>query len=947
MGVRASTFIHPKDPPPPRRQEDDYPLLDPIGIGKGMAQGCEWKGNGVCQLAVPQGVSSSGAKLYRDEGTIRRDQCRKYARDLQKVSKNEKSFEEVKRDLIAGLYYEELPNQYCRQIVYAAEDLKTVLTPDKLPLDKVRYMTIREMSDSGSYSSVTKLFIKPAIPFEIEFNGKPHKITVMTLLHPSPIRMENIQHDAMLTLGDPGKGNNDGLVVLIPLQGAIVAGPSGAFLNKVVRYLTGVLQPDPATGDYKTIDAPTGNDWDLSKMFPGTPGEGGKTFVSNVGYYVWSGYPPLELRPDGTASASTLRLWWQWASNTWYLREPGVQRYAWQPSGTTPVRYVMLSKPALVSSMDLQTIRMLPVTPVTEAVAPILKHTLSYRGADSCPAPLPSAGAITDLFSRPVREGLENQCDPFAPGSFPEPNGVDGLVQVAIVFITTLGVGIAIYLAVLFFTKTKWGQWVAHQGTLAGTKVSQSFVADTRKLIPPDRRFEVSDAQVEAEAKAEAKKKADEEARVKKEEEADAKRKASLATFKATPKRPTTAPVTPEDVVVEPKLPSPGTPAAAAVAAAEPQESRAEMYRRRAKEVAAKVKADADKPPAQPEETAPEAAPPKEDTEAAERNKRWAETTVAEFKKAEARLQEAKEDAEEAKTRARKAEEAADDAKLEAEELAKKPKPRTGSFAAPTTGPTPLEVAMAKKEAAKQAAEAKRAAEEAAAKEADIKRLSEEAAKRASAAAERQVKNVPKPATPSLADPVFRQDNPMLKNKAFAKAAPSPSTIQAETRALATKVKEVQAAGKPPSALSAAQEAALTDDVMKESEERLKPLRTKTSGDLADAMRAANALSEKALRKNWPVWLRFEKEKTFHKSSISPLLQSFTAYSTALEASKLDRLKRAEYTTVLTKFRDSILRLLEASKTRLETIEEGAPDARVVKGGRRRRQRKSTRRYVA
>jgi hypothetical protein len=135
MGQRVSTFYFPKDAPPPRRQEEDYPLLDPIGIGKGMAQGCEWKGNGVCQLAVPQGVSSSGAKIYRNEGTIRRDQCRKYARDLEKVSKNEKSFEEVKRDLIAGLYYEELPNQYCRQMVYAAEDLKAVLSPDKLPLD--------------------------------------------------------------------------------------------------------------------------------------------------------------------------------------------------------------------------------------------------------------------------------------------------------------------------------------------------------------------------------------------------------------------------------------------------------------------------------------------------------------------------------------------------------------------------------------------------------------------------------------------------------------------------------------------------------------------------------------------------------------------------------------------------------------------------------------------
>jgi hypothetical protein len=430
MGGGGSKFI-PRDEPPPRRDEAEYPVVDPIGIAKGMAQGCQWNG-GTCQLAVPQGVSASAAKVYRDQGTVRRDQCRRWAKDLDKVSKNEKSFEEVKKDLVAGIYYEDLGNEYCRQMVYDAEDLKAVRSVDKLPMDRVRYMTIRKMSDSGSYSSVTKLFIKPSIPFEIEFNGKPHKITVMTIMHPSPIRVENIQHDAMLTLGDPSDGNNDGLVLLVPLQGALIAGASGEFLNKIVRYMTGVLQPDPASGDYKTIDVPTGNDWKLSKMFTSSPGEGGKSYVTEPGYYVWSGYPPLELRPDGNPTVVPSRFWFKWLDDSWYLRQPDIQRYSWQPKfGLQPVRYVMLSRPALVSSMDLQTIRMLPMTPTTEAFAPILKHTLTYRQAGqigpdgtwqaSCPASSSSAtGAITDLFTR--REGLENQCDPFAPGSFPPPD---------------------------------------------------------------------------------------------------------------------------------------------------------------------------------------------------------------------------------------------------------------------------------------------------------------------------------------------------------------------------------------------------------------------------------------------------------------------------------------------------------------------------------------------
>jgi hypothetical protein len=468
------------------------------------------------------------------------------------VKANQKAFEEVKKDLSTGIYYEDLNNGYCRQIYYDAADLQSVRGPEDLPVDRARYMKIRKMSDSGSYSSVTKLFIKPSIPFEIEFNGRKHKITVMTLMHPSPIRVENVQHDAMLTLGDPGEGNNDGLVVLIPLQGSLTAGDSGQFIGKIARYMTGILQPDPATGDYQSIDIPTGNDWALSKMFKGSPGEDGKTVVTQPGYYVWSGTPPLELRQVRRDNVPD-SFWYKWWYITYYLRQPDNAYFEWLPKYTNPVRYVMLSQAAPVSSFDLQTIRMLPVTPTTEAVAPILKWTLSYRRAgspgpngewvSSCPTPSVS-GAITSLFSS-RREGMENPidtCDPFA--SIPaKPDSTEAFIQVVIGIFTAIAVGLAIYLAVLFFTKTKWGRWVANQGTIAGNKVSQAFVSDSRAVIPVNPLFDTKLAEAEDKAKEaeETRKKVEDEKRIAKEKakegaEAMAKEKEDAAAAEAAKK---------------------------------------------------------------------------------------------------------------------------------------------------------------------------------------------------------------------------------------------------------------------------------------------------------------------------------------------------------------------------------------------------------------------------
>jgi hypothetical protein len=518
MGAAGSVFI-PKDKPPPRRDEAEYPVVDAIGIGKGMAQGCAW-GSGQCQLAVPQGVSASAAKLYRDQGTIRRDQCRRYASDLSKVSKNQKAFEEVKRDLVAGLYYEELPGGggYCRQIVYDAADLKDAAGPANLPLDKARYPVIRKMSDSGSYSSVTKLFIKPSIPFEVEFNGVKRKIGVMTLMHPSPIRVENVQHDAMLTLGDPTEGNHDGVVILVPLVGSLMPGPSGDFIAKIARYMPGVLQPSPTTGQYESMDIPTDNNWALSSVLPGTPGPDGKTVVTNTGYYVWSGSPPLVLRPRGNEQYVAPTQWPGFSRV--FINNPNVQSYSWQVDPSVrPVQYVMLSRPVLVNSIDLQTIRMLPMTPPTEAVAPILKHTLSYRTASSCPPATPSAASGAGLFSR---ETMENQCDPFAPGAITtDTSWVPGLFAG---FAAVIALAVAIYAAVWLFTDRARGEAVGSLGAWVGSMVSNLGLRGEAR-IPATGTFSSSPDDAS---------KAEEAERKAKEAAAEAERKAKAAEEEAT-----------------------------------------------------------------------------------------------------------------------------------------------------------------------------------------------------------------------------------------------------------------------------------------------------------------------------------------------------------------------------------------------------------------------------
>ena len=59
-----------------------------------------------------------------------------------------------------------------------------------------------------TYGALTKLFLKPTIPFKVSFNdglGTTHEIPQVTLIsvfHPCPIRIESVQYDAVIQIGD-------------------------------------------------------------------------------------------------------------------------------------------------------------------------------------------------------------------------------------------------------------------------------------------------------------------------------------------------------------------------------------------------------------------------------------------------------------------------------------------------------------------------------------------------------------------------------------------------------------------------------------------------------------------------------------------------------------------------------------------------------------------------
>ena len=428
--VASST---PSTKPPPIRKDDPLPATASIdGISVGSSQGCS-----KCILTVSQGISSSAAQIYRDQGTILGGYCFEFNNDVDQVLKKKMSIETLKNKLTTKGYYTTDDFKTCRRIFFKPEDLTAVTQTAHIPWGKeIKGGEVRKITYDPIALSSTKLIIKPSIPFRIYFNGEQIDVKIMTLFHPSPIRIENVQHDAVLTLGDPADLSSK-VIVMVPLAGSSLPTQTSSFIEKIATYIPGALVANASTGLFDTVNVPTGNDWNLSTLLPGSPRNGEN--VVNVGYFSWETAPRLEPKLRNIVQAPA--------------NLPDVHHYGWKPAENSPsLRYIMLKDAVTINAFDLQTIRMLPITSPTDAIQPPLIDTLVYSPPTTC-----------------KDKPYDKSCDPFAniPVKKPIDSGV--LWQTILGIIGSLAMLIGLYFAIKYASDKKWGLWLKNKITGSGT----------------------------------------------------------------------------------------------------------------------------------------------------------------------------------------------------------------------------------------------------------------------------------------------------------------------------------------------------------------------------------------------------------------------------------------------------------------------------------------------
>jgi hypothetical protein len=198
------------------------------------------------------------------------------------------------------------------------------------------------------------------------------------------MRIENVQHDAVLSLNDPAATGPGGIIVLIPLVAGNADTPSATFMSRILGNMSNLLQADPITGLYPSVDAPTGANWSLNTLLPTDP----ETNAVQSGIFVWEGTPELER----------------------YVSEdtPYIQRTSWRRKNVAAPLYVMLEQPLTISNTDYTSLLQFPLTRPEEAIHEMLSGSLTYK----CGPGGGTAPTGTESFTN--REHYQS-CDPFMP----------------------------------------------------------------------------------------------------------------------------------------------------------------------------------------------------------------------------------------------------------------------------------------------------------------------------------------------------------------------------------------------------------------------------------------------------------------------------------------------------------------------------------------------------
>ena len=408
-------------------REDPYPgTAGTDGLSLSQAEKCN-----ACRLGVNTKITTSNVKLKREQGAISIEQCKRYTDDMNRVNKKTLSVPDFLSKLKAGEYSRSTSDagsagdQYCQELSVKEEDAESMREKEALDPNKFIGGSIRKVSGS-SFSEETKGKFIPSIPFQMSFTAKKaalvagktvykdvsddFTVSQMTMYHPSPIRIDAVQADAMLSLNDPSDKAAK-YIILIPLKAVNSGNPSNEFLNKIARHLQTVREPRPDTGEYLESTIATGADWALDKLFTLT-GEAGSSTVKN-GFFTWTGvagYDRVNLGTTRSGNKNITVIGWK------------------QTEGLSSPQYVLLDTPLDINPEDMAMLtQSLPVTPPSEAIhsVPAQTNLVYYKGSEP-PAPdsmsgKPSCGSgnlcegfTTGVSKRERFEGCPGaKCDPF------------------------------------------------------------------------------------------------------------------------------------------------------------------------------------------------------------------------------------------------------------------------------------------------------------------------------------------------------------------------------------------------------------------------------------------------------------------------------------------------------------------------------------------------------
>ena len=300
--------------------------------------------------------------------------------------------------------------------------------------------------NTDTYGALTKLFLKPTLPFKVTFNdgqGAPSAldVTLMSVYHPCPIRIETVQYDAVLQIGDfHGLNGYDctqvadssasaarallkqktlldkriaALMLTLPTSGRMMAEFTQAGMKWVenAEWVRVQAQIDKLQAEKAALKLPTKRECSPKNgaadsiviFIPLQVNDSARSAVKLAQTKFINAFANkipniLGAQPDKNLGYPDVPAATQ---NDWRLSDvlnPDDCYYTWKiklPGQTTPTTIVFMKNPIAVLSADMASIQRLPITPPSDVfhVAPtgVRFHSCPPTNPDGTPAPCKKA----------------------------------------------------------------------------------------------------------------------------------------------------------------------------------------------------------------------------------------------------------------------------------------------------------------------------------------------------------------------------------------------------------------------------------------------------------------------------------------------------------------------------------------------------------------------------